>query len=105
MTDRDLFIAALEHADPAERAAWLDRACAGDTDRRRRVDVLLRAHDQASRFLANPAGPPAVLRRVADDPVRPPREANPDVPDWLDAIVRKLLAKNPADRFPTAGEV
>src|SRR5205823_5802398 len=49
--------------------------------------------------------PLAVLRRVCDDPVRAPREANPDVPDWLDAIVRKLLAKNPADRFQTADEV
>jgi tRNA A-37 threonylcarbamoyl transferase component Bud32 len=49
--------------------------------------------------------PLAVLRRVCDDPVRPPREANPDVPDWLDAIVRKLLAKNPADRFQSATDV
>src|SRR5262249_57051422 len=38
-------------------------------------------------------------------PTPPPREVNPDIPDWLDAIVRKLLAKNPADRFQTATEV
>jgi hypothetical protein len=49
--------------------------------------------------------PLAVLRRVADDPVRPLREVNPDVPDWLDVIVRKLLAKSPADRFQSATEV
>src|SRR5581483_6766065 len=49
--------------------------------------------------------PLAVLRRVCDDPPRPLREVNPDVPDWLDAIVRKLLAKDPADRFQTAAEV
>ena len=30
MSDRDLFIAALQIADPAERAAYLDGACAGD---------------------------------------------------------------------------
>src|SRR5215218_8216141 len=69
MTDRDLFIAALDRADPAERAAWLDRECAGDPDRRRRLDVLLGAHDQASRFLANPAAPP-VDAADPDDPTR-----------------------------------
>src|SRR5262249_18818092 len=49
--------------------------------------------------------PLAVLRRVADDTPRPVREVNPDIPDWLDAIVRKLLAKNPGERFQTATEV
>src|SRR5262245_18812981 len=49
--------------------------------------------------------PLAVLRRVTDDPARPVREINPDIPDWLDAIVRKLLAKSPPDRFQTATEV
>jgi tRNA A-37 threonylcarbamoyl transferase component Bud32 len=70
MTDRDLFIAALEHSDPAERAAWLDQACAGDPECRRRVDVLLRAHDEASRFLASPVVPPAAEAptRTADEP-------------------------------------
>src|SRR4029077_15857625 len=66
MTDRDLFIAALERADPADRDAWHDQACAGDADRRRRVDVLLRAHDQASKFLAAPAA--KHLQPSADDP-------------------------------------
>ncbi|MBM5789643.1 serine/threonine protein kinase [Candidatus Parcubacteria bacterium] len=28
-----------------------------------------------------------------------------DVPDWLEAIIRKLLEKNPSDRYQTAGEV
>ncbi len=49
--------------------------------------------------------PLAVLRRVCDDPPRPVREVNPDVPDWLDALIRKLLAKDLADRFQTATEV
>src|SRR5262245_575198 len=54
MTDRDLFIAALEHPED-ERQAWLDRFCADDPDLRRRLDVLLRAHEMASQFLASPA--------------------------------------------------
>ena len=47
----------------------------------------------------------AVLRRVSDDTPRPIRELNPEVPDWLEAIVMKLHAKDPADRFQTASEV
>jgi anti-sigma factor RsiW len=47
----------------------------------------------------------AVLKRVCDDTPRPPGEINPDVPDWLAAIVLKLLAKDPAQRFQTAAEV
>ena len=47
----------------------------------------------------------AVLRRVCEDPHRPIREVNPDVPDWLEAIIDRLLAKDPADRFQTAAEV
>ena len=37
-----------------------------------------------------------VLRRVSDDPHRPVREVNPEVPHWLAAIVDRLLAKDRA---------
>jgi serine/threonine-protein kinase len=47
----------------------------------------------------------AVLRRVCEDQPRPIREINPDIPDWLTAIVAKLHAKDPAGRFQTAAEV
>jgi hypothetical protein len=46
-----------------------------------------------------------VLRRVCHDTPRPIREINPEIPQWLEAIVEKLLAKNPADRFQSANEV
>src|SRR5262249_48327353 len=36
---------------------------------------------------------------------RPIREINPDIPDWLCAIIDKLHAKEPAQRFATAQEV
>src|ERR1041385_2037641 len=36
---------------PAERAAYLDRACGGDQPLRQRVDLLLRSHQQATDFL------------------------------------------------------
>jgi len=47
----------------------------------------------------------AVLKRVCDDTPRPIREVNPDIPEALVDIVNKLLAKNPAARFQSAGEV
>jgi serine/threonine-protein kinase len=47
----------------------------------------------------------AVLRRVSEDMPRPIRETNPEVPDWLAAVVAKLQAKDPAERFQSAGEV
>jgi serine/threonine-protein kinase len=49
--------------------------------------------------------PMAVLRRVCDDTPRPLRECNPSVPDWLEAIIARLHAKDPADRFESASQV
>jgi serine/threonine protein kinase len=47
----------------------------------------------------------AVLKRVCDDTPRPIRGINPEIPDWLCAIIAKLQAKNVADRFQTASQV
>jgi serine/threonine protein kinase len=46
-----------------------------------------------------------VLKRVTEDSPRPIREINPDVPEWLEAIVEKLHAKEPVGRFQSAAEV
>jgi tRNA A-37 threonylcarbamoyl transferase component Bud32 len=54
-------------------------------------------------FRAN--GMAAVLKRVAADLPRPVREINPDIPDWLEEIIQKLHAKEPAKRFQSAQEV
>jgi WD40 repeat protein len=47
----------------------------------------------------------AVLKRVAEEQPRPVHEIIPEVPDWLVAIIAKLHAKNPAERFASAREV
>ena len=47
----------------------------------------------------------AVLRRVCEDTPKSIRADHPEVPDWLEAIIAKLLAKDPAARFQTAAEV
>src|SRR5262245_38903676 len=54
-TIKKLFLEATEKATPAERAAFLDEACAGDAALRRRVEALLLAHDQPHRLLDQPA--------------------------------------------------
>jgi serine/threonine-protein kinase len=48
---------------------------------------------------------PAVLRRVCDDQPRALRAVNADVPAWLAEIVDRLMAKDPACRYSSAGEV
>src|SRR5262245_14264656 len=50
----DLFLAALERPTAADRAAFLDDACAGDADLRKRLDALLRAHDRPDPVLDRP---------------------------------------------------
>lgn len=54
MTERELFLQALDIPDPAERAAFLARACADRPDLRRALEELLQAHQQAGGFLAQP---------------------------------------------------
>jgi serine/threonine protein kinase len=64
MSERDLFIAALQKEDLAERAAYLDQACAGDAELRQRIEVLLTAHHQSSSFLQEPGVP---TRETSDE--------------------------------------
>jgi hypothetical protein len=49
--------------------------------------------------------PYGILRRITDDKPRPLREINPDIPDWLEAIVAKLHAKEPVSRFASCDEL
>jgi serine/threonine-protein kinase len=44
----------------------------------------------------------AVLKRVCEEAPRPVRQINPDVPAWLEEIIARLHAKDPADRFQSA---
>lgn len=47
----------------------------------------------------------AVLRLITDVHPRAIREINPDIPEWLCAIIRKLMSKQAEDRYQSAGEV
>ncbi len=72
MGERDLFIEALQQADPTARSAYLDAACAGDDALRRRVLQLLAQHEKYESFLLDapvqlPQGPPIA---TIDEPLR-----------------------------------
>lgn len=47
----------------------------------------------------------SVLRLIIEKEPRPIREINSDIPDWLCAIISKLMAKNAEDRFDSARQV
>src|SRR5262249_34905335 len=54
---KSIFGQALEQPSPAERAAFLDRACGPNAAVRAEVEGLLAAIDQAGGFLRQPAAP------------------------------------------------
>ena len=65
---QEIFLAALEKRDPAERAAYLDAACAGNEALRKRVEELLREEKNMGTFLEIPA-----LSNSFTPPPVPPR--------------------------------
>src|SRR5262249_52163288 len=46
--------------------------------------------------------PLAVVRLVCEHQPEPVRSLNPEVPDWLDGLAFRLLAKDPQDRVQSA---
>src|SRR5687768_15238516 len=51
---REVFLAAIEVADPTERSALLDRECATEPELRQRVETLLRADQDPASILKEP---------------------------------------------------
>jgi branched-chain amino acid transport system substrate-binding protein len=49
--------------------------------------------------------PMAVVIKHINDPLPPPHTIKPDLPDALERVILKSLAKNPDDRFASAGEM
>ena len=64
MSERDIFIIALQKDDPAQRQAYLDEVCAGQPDLRTQVEKLLRLYLGAGSFLEKPAAELATTREV-----------------------------------------
>jgi hypothetical protein len=71
---KELFLAALDVA-PADRAAWLERECGQDMELRRRIQLMLAAHDTPQSLLDRPApvaAPPEGTGAFAAAEAEPP---------------------------------
>ena len=77
MTQEEVFLAVLDLPDPAERDAYLDKACAGDAPFRRQVEDLLAHQDVIIPHL-------------------PPERQDPAL--WFDNVVE------PDEDYPEAGD-
>jgi WD40 repeat protein len=109
-----LFAEALERTDPADRAAYLDRACAGDAAIRRRVEALLAAREGAGRFLERDATDVSESRSAAtvettgasapETCPAPEPASRDDTSDGTIAAVPVALPAAPPDGF-VAGRV
>jgi serine/threonine protein kinase/tetratricopeptide (TPR) repeat protein len=67
MPEQSIFIEALEKYAPAELAAYLDQACAGDSELRKRVERLLQRYQGAGSFLESP--PPGLDVSQLEPPI------------------------------------
>jgi WD40 repeat protein/tRNA A-37 threonylcarbamoyl transferase component Bud32 len=74
MSERSIFLNALDREDPAARAAYLDEVCAGRPELRRRMERLLRAHQTEGPFLEVPAPEQLAAGEQALTFLAPPRE-------------------------------
>ncbi len=57
---RSIFLEAVEHHPPDQWSSFLDQSCGDDLELRKRVEVLLRADEQANSMLDVAAAPPRV---------------------------------------------
>ena len=76
-SEKEIFFEALEKDTPDQRAAYLDDACRGDLELRKRVEDLLAKHFQQDDFMKQPA--------VEDSSAASPRAPLPGGPvgaDW-----------------------
>ena len=87
MHEESIFAAALEKTSPAERDVYLKSACAGDPELRRRVDALLKAHEQSGDLLdpphnlPGPAGFETISSALADPSRSQPTAERPGT--WI----------------------
>ncbi len=67
MNEQDIFLAAIGIDNPAERASYLDRVCAGNAGLRARLEALLRTHEQTILTGSTDTGEDASTERATRD--------------------------------------
>ncbi|MFC1765247.1 serine/threonine protein kinase, partial [Planctomycetota bacterium] len=60
-----IFAEAITRQSAQERSAYLDDACMNDATLRSKIEGLIKAHDEAGDFLADPSLPPDVTGEVS----------------------------------------
>ena len=87
MNKDDLFTEALNRTDPAERATFLDQACAGNSDLRRRLEERLAVNAESSGTLEQSTVAPAESTATAGQ--QSPIATGEHRPDWAtEALAR-----------------
>jgi serine/threonine protein kinase len=71
MNVEEIFSQAMQIQNQADRAAYLEKACAGDSQLRGRVESLLAAHQEAASFLDNPAKEISAETTSPDEGLKP----------------------------------
>src|SRR6476469_5852144 len=84
VNESQLFEKALLLATAAERAAFLDEACAGNPGLRADVEALLKAHADDPDFMEQSAAP---LGGTEDVPPTPPRSAQASAAEQPGAVL------------------
>ncbi len=76
--EETIFEAAIQKPNPAERAAYLEGACGGDPELRRRVEALVRAHQRSGGLLDSSAHDAGSITADVDAPLdHPPLAEGP----------------------------
>src|SRR5262245_9781302 len=99
MTEQTIFLSALD-MPAAQRAGFLDSACAGDPDLRRQVEALLAAHERGGAFLDDPA-----VEQIAAARPTPEPDATEIEPDEGGLPVRPLGFLKPGVRPGSLGRL
>jgi hypothetical protein len=71
MTERSIFLTALDISDPAERSAYLHQARRNDTALRQHIDELIEAEGKLNGFLDRPHAAVEVTSDMATSAERP----------------------------------
>jgi WD40 repeat protein/serine/threonine protein kinase/Flp pilus assembly protein TadD len=64
---KEIFFSALDKESPEDQSNYLDEACGGNAELRQRVEQLLRAHDQAGKFLGGPTATEATIDQPSSE--------------------------------------
>src|SRR5580704_11564481 len=86
---KGIFLAAVDIADAAERAAFVERSCGDDAALRQRVEDLLRAYGQS--------GGPLDKLAAALAPTLPPAEKGPTDPRRAETLQADRSQENVGD--------